>query len=252
LRDDATDGGNAIMTLQRRAGVALWRQIAETLANDIKAQVFGPGQRLPTEAELAERFAVNRHTVRRGIAFLEQEGVLRVEQGRGTFVQERVVDYRLGKRTRFSENIEKQSRIPSGEIVRAMVMAAEADVARNLHIRKGAPVVLIENVGKVDGRPISVAAHHFPARRFPDIIDHYKRSRSVTKALAHYGIEDYTRKETRITARLPSASESRLLELPRSQPVLVIEAINIDPEGRVIEYGWTRMAAERAQLVVQP
>jgi GntR family phosphonate transport system transcriptional regulator len=47
-------------------------------------------------------------------------------------------------------------------------------------------------------------------------------------------------------------NESRLLELPRSQPVLVTESINIDAEGRVIEYGWARMAAERAQLVVQP
>ena len=240
------------MTLQRRDGVALWRQIAETLESDIKEQVFAPGKKLPTEAELAERFGVNRHTVRRGIAFLEQEGLLRVEQGRGTFVQERMVDYKLGKRTRFSENIQKQSRIPSGELVRALVLSADATVAKNLHIRKGAPVVLIENVGKVDGRPISVAAHHFPARRFPDIIELYKRTGSITKALTHYGIEDYTRKETRITARLPTANESRLLELPRSQPVLVGENINIDPEGRVIEFGWTRMAAERAQIVVQP
>jgi GntR family phosphonate transport system transcriptional regulator len=240
------------MTLQRRAGLALWRQIAETLEKDIREQVFAPGQKMPTEAELAGRFAVNRHTLRRGIAFLEQEGVLRVEQGRGTFVQERMVDYRLGKRTRFSENIQKQSRIPSGELVRALVLAADANVARNLHIRKGAAAVLIESVGKVDGRPISVAAHHFPARRFPDMIEVYKRERSVTKALAHYGIDDYTRKETRITARLPTTNEGRLLELPRSQPVLVTESVNVDAEGRVIEYGWGRMAAERAQLVVQP
>lgn len=240
------------MAMQRRDGVALWRQIAESLESDIKAQVFEPGKRLPTEAELAERFSVNRHTVRRGIAFLEQEGLLRVEQGRGTFVQERVVDYKLGKRTRFTENIQKQSRIPSGEIVRAIVMAADANVAKQLHIRKGAPVALIESIGKVDGRPISVAAHHFPQRRFPDIIEIYKRERSVTKALAHYGVEDYTRKETRITARLPTTNESRLLELPRSQPVLVTESVNVDADGRVIEYGWGRMAAERAQLVVQP
>ena len=240
------------MTLHRRAGVALWRQIAETLESDIKDQVFDAGQKLPTEAELAERFAVNRHTVRRGIAYLEQEGIVRVEQGRGTFVQERVVDYKLGKRTRFTENIEKQSRIPSGEIVRALIVAADAHVAKNLRIRKGQPVVLIENIGKVDDRPISIVAHHFPARRFPEMIDVYKRERSVTKALAHFGVEDYTRKETRITARLPSTSESHQLALPRSQPVLVTESTNIDPEGRIIEYGWGRMAADRAQLVVQP
>ncbi len=240
------------MTLHRRAGVALWRQIAETLESDIKEQVFDAGKKLPTEAELAERFAVNRHTVRRGIAYLEQEGIVRVEQGRGTFVQERVVDYKLGKRTRFTENIEKQSRIPSGEIVRALIVAADAHVAKNLRIRKGQPVVLIENIGKVDDRPISIVAHHFPARRFPEMIEVYKREGSVTKALATFGVEDYTRKETRITARLPNTSESRLLALPRSQPLLVTESTNIDSEGRVIEYGWGRMAADRAQLVVQP
>src|SRR3546814_18214382 len=83
-------GGGGRRTLRGRAGGALWRQIAETVEKDIRGQVYEPGQRLPTEAELAERFSVNRHTVRRGIAFLEQEGVLRVEQGRGTFVQERM------------------------------------------------------------------------------------------------------------------------------------------------------------------
>lgn len=238
------------MTLQRRAGVALWRQIAETLEKDIRDQVFAPGQKLPTEAELAARFAVNRHTVRRGIAFLEQEGVIRVEQGRGTFVQQRVVDYRLGKRTRFTENIQKQSRIPSGELLHALVLPADANVAKHLQLRKGAPVVLIESLGKVDGRPISIAAHHFPARRFPNMIEVYNRTRSVTKALAHYGVDDYTRKETRITARLPNVAEARLLELPRSQPLLVTESVNVDLNGHVIEYGCGRMAADRAQLVV--
>src|SRR3546814_2738511 len=101
------------MTMRGRAWVAFWRQMAGTLEKDIREQVDEPGKRLPTEAELAERFSVDRHTVRRGIAFLEQEGVLRVEQGRGTFVQERMVDYRLGKRTRYHHNIQKPSRIPS-------------------------------------------------------------------------------------------------------------------------------------------
>src|SRR3546814_7798457 len=70
-----------------------------------------------------------------------------------------MVDYRLGKRTRFTENIQKQSRIPSGELVRAMVLPADANVAKHLHIRQGAAVVLIESIGKVDGRPISIVAH---------------------------------------------------------------------------------------------
>src|SRR3546814_15065823 len=80
----------------------------------------------------------------------------------------------------------------------------------------------------------------------------YKRERSVTKAFAHYGIGDYTRKETRITARLPNTNEARLLELPRSQPLLVTESVNIDAERRASQYDLGRMAAERAQFTVPP
>src|SRR3546814_20189690 len=140
------------MPWRGRGGGARWGQIAETLGQIIREKVFAPGQRLPTEAELAARFAVNRHTLRRGVASLEQEGLLRVEQGRGTFVQERVVDYRLGKRTRFTENILKQSRIHSGELVRALELPADAGVARHLQIRQGAAVGLIECVGRAIGR----------------------------------------------------------------------------------------------------
>ena len=61
------------MTLQGGDGVGLGRQIAETLESDIKAQAFSQGKQRPTEAELAERFSVNRHTVRRGIAYLQNQ-----------------------------------------------------------------------------------------------------------------------------------------------------------------------------------
>src|SRR3546814_14354488 len=79
----------------------------------------------------------------------------------------------------------------------------------------------------------------------------YKRERSVTKAFAHYGIGDYTRKETRITARLPNTNEARLLELPPSQPLLVTESVNIDAERRPIVVGCGRMAAQPDQLIMQ-
>ncbi len=96
--------------LARGKGMALWRQIAERLESDIVAGRHRPGERLPTEHRMAETFAVNRHTVRRAVASLEEAGLVRIEQGRGTFVQESVVDYRVKQRTRFSENLLNASR----------------------------------------------------------------------------------------------------------------------------------------------
>src|SRR5215472_9448661 len=81
--------------IERGSGVTLWRQIAERLSRDLLSGVLKPGDRLPTELDLASRYAVNRHTVRRAVAALADQGYLRVEQGRGTFVAEHMLDYVL-------------------------------------------------------------------------------------------------------------------------------------------------------------
>ena len=72
--------------IERNSGVAIWRQIADEIRGEIRAGRLQSGARMPAEMELADRFGVNRHTVRSAIAALTQEGVLRAEQGRGTFV----------------------------------------------------------------------------------------------------------------------------------------------------------------------
>src|SRR3546814_2598248 len=95
-REPARDEAHA---LERGGGFALWRQIAHTLGEEIARGDHPPGSRLATEAELSTRFAVNRHTVRRAVAELGAQGLLRVEQGRGTFVQENVIDYRSEEHT---------------------------------------------------------------------------------------------------------------------------------------------------------
>src|SRR5262249_29639730 len=79
-----------------------WQQIQLQLEQEIRSGVFGPGERLPTEEEFAERFAVHRHTVRRAIERLRHKDIVRVEQGSGTFVREAAVTYRLGPRSRLT------------------------------------------------------------------------------------------------------------------------------------------------------
>src|SRR5262245_38837629 len=102
-------GGARKTDVERRSGIALWRQIADRIRLGIAAGDLGGGGRLPPETELSARFGVNRHTVRAAIAALVQEGVLRAEQGRGTFVAaRRKLSYPIAKRTRFSTGLEGQ------------------------------------------------------------------------------------------------------------------------------------------------
>ena len=238
-------------SLARGLGVSLWRQIASAMEREIAGGGHGPGDRLPTEAELSARFAVNRHTVRRAMEELEGRGLIRIEQGRGSFVAEDVLDYTLGPRTRFSENIRRQNREPAGRILRIAEIAAEAGLAEALGIRRGRPVILVERLALADGRPIVLGAHHFPAARFAKLPGLLVEDPSITAALAACGVPDYRRRVTRVTARLPTAEEAETLQQSRNRPVLVTEAVNTDPAGEVVDVTHARYAAGRVQLVVE-
>ena len=238
--------------IARGQGVALWRQIAATIEADINRGGASAGERLPTEAMLTARFGVNRHTVRRALEDLEARGLIRVEQGRGAFVAEDVVDYRLGARTRFSELVRSNNREPAGRILRIGETPAETQLAEALGIRRGRQVLRVERLGLVNGRPIVLGVHHFPLPRCAAAAEALERDPSVTAALAACGIADYRRKSSRITARLPTPEEAMLLEQSRSRPVLVSENINVDMAGEPIDWTQAIYAAGRAQLVVEP
>jgi len=238
--------------LERAQGTTLWRQIEQSVERDIHEGRHGPGARLPTEAELAQRFDVNRHTVRRAMEELARRGLIRIEQGRGSFVAEDLVDYTIGPRTRFSEVVARQNREPGGITLRALEVPADEEVALGLHLRPRRPVVLIERLGLVDGLPVSIATHYFCAARFPGLLEAYRQLGGVTAALKACGVADYLRRSTRVTARLPTADESALLKLPRTRPVLVTEATNVDLAGSIVEFGIACYSTARVQLVFEP
>jgi len=70
-------------------GVTLWRRIADDVEQEIIAGVYTVGERLPGEVEIAQRFHVNRHTVRRALAELAQRGLVRAKRGSDTLVEPR-------------------------------------------------------------------------------------------------------------------------------------------------------------------
>lgn len=211
-----------------------------------------PGERLPTEHELARAFGVNRHTLRRALGDMEERGLLRVEQGRGTFVQEPVILYSITRRTRFAGNLSRQSREPGRELVRGEQVEASGAMAEALGIEPGAPLLHLEVLGLADNRPVSIGGHYFPLPRFAGMKEAYQQTLSVTESLRRCGVEEYFRRQSRVTARLPSGRDARLLRQPKTRPVLVSESVNVDADGAAIEYGLARFAGDWVQLVFEP
>ncbi|WP_439602274.1 phosphonate metabolism transcriptional regulator PhnF [Devosia sp.] len=232
-------------------GVALWRQIADAIRLDIIGGKLESGDKLAGELSLAERFGVNRHTVRRALAVLEEEGVLRAEHGRGTFVAEaRRLSYPIGRRTRFSEGLAGQVRQRSAELLSSKIERATPRLAEALAVKPGTRLLRQETVSFADGRPLARATGWFPEARFSGIDRAYAETGSITEALKRYGIDDYSRGTTRISARHATVEEVQALKLAPGAVVLVSDAVDLDAEGAPIHAMLTRFPADRMELVV--
>ena len=230
-------------------GITRWRRAA-----DLIRAAIGDGsmvERLPPEAELARRFGINRHTVRRAIAALAAEGLVRAERGRGTFIDGALprLAYAVGPRTRFSENVLSQSRQPGGRLIRADRIRADAATAALLECAAGTILHRLESLHVADGVPLSIATSWLSAERFPGIVGGYAESGSITEAMRREGVEDYRRRETRLTAERLSAADAEHLATPPDGLVLVARAIDVDLAGRPIQVLRTRFHADRMELV---
>ncbi len=243
------DGGAS--TLERRSGVAIWRQIADDIRHGIARGTFDEGGRLPPETALAERFGVNRHTVRSAIAALVHEGVLRSEQGRGTFIERRKrLSYPIGARTRFSDGLRDQTSARRGHLLDHAVEGANPRVAAALGLAEGAAVIRMETMSEADGRPVSRATSWFDAARFPGFAEAYAETGSITLAFKRFGVGDYFRKSTLVSARHADNADLDDLHLAPGAIVLVAVALNVDDAGTPVQFAETRFAADRVELSV--
>jgi GntR family phosphonate transport system transcriptional regulator len=231
--------------IDRKSGSALWHQIGEVLAAEIAAGTLPAGEQLPTEPQLMTRFGVSRFTVRQALQHLETRGLVRAEQGRGTFVHRGVVDYTLSRKTRFSRNLIEQGFEPGGELLVHEIIPAVAGVAVRLGIAEGAAVIHRRGVMTADGMPIELGDTFYPADRFPDFERVRLENPTISASLAVYGITDYDRVSTEIGARMPNAEEARLLRQPKSSPILFTLKTDADKSGVPIAYAESRWPAER-------
>lgn len=230
----------------------VWASIARTLTGDIAEGRYGTGDRLPTEAQLAARFGVNRHTVRRALADLAGQGLVFARRGAGVFVAARPTDYPIGRRVRFHRNIAAAGQVPGKEVLAVETRAADAREAEALSLGAGDAVHVYDGLSLADGQPIALFRSVFPAARFPGMLPVLEETRSVTEALRRFGVEDYTRVSTRITARPATATQALQLRVAEGAPLLRTVGINADADGRPVEYGRTWFAGDRVTLTLDP
>ncbi|MEL7258580.1 MAG: phosphonate metabolism transcriptional regulator PhnF [Pseudomonadota bacterium] len=234
----------------RRSRTPIWLAIATALRSDISEGRYTPGNKLPTEAALAERFGVNRHTVRHALSKLVEDGLVRTRRGSGAFVAARPTDYPIGKRVRFHEGLLAAGHAPEKRLMHIETRAVSLGEAQALEVSPGDLVCSYHGLSLSDGQPIAVFESLFPMSRLPGIETALLDSRGVTEALAASGVTDYTRASTRLTAVLADATQALHLQLREGDPLLRSTGVNVDMNGRPVEYGRTYFAGDRVTLTL--
>lgn len=238
--------------IERRVGVALWRQIADRIRQAINMGDFGDSGMMPPEMQLAERFGVNRHTVRTALAALASEGLVRAVQGRGTMILRRDrLSYPIGKRTRFSEGLQGQAERIAFQCLDHGHRLAGGEIAEALGIPEGTECITMETIGGADDVPLSRASHVFAGPEFSDVPRLFGIYGSITRALEVVGISDYTRRSTDVIARHALAEEVAELKLSPGAILLETLSVNVDSGGRPFQYSRTRFSADRIKLRIE-
>jgi GntR family phosphonate transport system transcriptional regulator len=223
----------------------VYRRIADALQADIE-RAMQPGDQLPPEHELARRFEVNRHTVRRAIDLLAEAGLLVRKQGTGTFVTEAPIDYSIAGRTRFTENLAGHR--PVNRILRREILEATGGVCERLQLEEGEQVIHLETLRLVDDKPFCIASQFLPLEVLPLVLDEYPGGSLHEFIDRHYGISP-RRAYSLVTATMPIPADATALMMPLNQPVLRVKSVNVDPRnGAPLEYSVARFRADRLQL----
>ena len=225
-------------------------RVADAVAARIRSEELRPGAKLPTQQELAQEYGVSRHVVRRAIDLLERRSVLGGRQGSGTYVSGRLVDYQITGRTRYNDNVRKLDGASSFELLELQTRRASQEMARELGIARQSRVFDLYILRWTGREPLCLARHYFPGDRFTELAEHLPGSRGIGDLLQRMGVSDFRRSSSAISARQPTRTEARMLQIPFDSPVIVLEGHNVDLAGIPIEISISVWPATRIKVHV--
>ncbi len=224
-----------------RGGPALFYQITQRLTDLIEGLNLGEGYALPTERELSERFGVSRITARQALAELEKKGLVRREQGRGTFVAERKIPRESPRLTSFSDDMRAKGAQPSTRLLSLEEVAPPPMVADRLQLPSGRSALRLFRLMLANARPMALHETFLssqvlsePARtsiRLEGRDPHF----SLYGCLQRAGIT-FTLAEEQIGATALRRDEARLLEVTRATPAIEMVRVAYVSGNRPLEY----------------
>jgi GntR family transcriptional regulator len=239
------------------------RRIADAIRPLITAGELAPGDKLPSERELARRFGTARNTAREAIRLLTEEGLVTAQHGRGVFVREkRRLLHRDHERysrrtyqetglTPFRLEMARQGKTPRVEVTSIEQVTPPFDVAKRLKASSEERSVLRRcNTYYADDEPLQVVTTYlcWADAEGTALLQPQTGPGGIYGRLEERG-HTMTTGQDEIIARMASHHEAQILELRPGMPVLEVLHTSFDQDGEPFEVSRFVHRADRAGLV---
>jgi len=239
-----------IDALDKKVPIPYHYQLRELLRGELGAGRWAVGEQLPSERELCEAFDLSRTTVREAIDALVNEGLLRREKGRGTFVAEpKMVESAL-HHSPFTDSMNEQGIPVKTNVLRQEVTSPPYVVAQELQLTPNDLVILTVRVRSAFDEPILVSNSYVPHKLCPSLVNDDLTHNSLYQLLREkYGLVIAQAKRY-MEAVAANDIEAELLGIKPGTPLMLIESTVYMADGTPLEYFKSRHRGDRTRFMV--
>lgn len=224
------------IAINDRSPLPKYLQLKAGLLREIQRARLPEGTRLPSEQTLVAQLGCSKMTVRQAVAELVNEGVLRRDHGRGTFVTTPRACRHFWTVISFTEEMRSRGLEVENRLLEARPVQPSRTVKAALRLRAGERVLRIRRIRAVHGRPIAYHVSHIPLPRCPDLVEADLEADSLYHIIRRrYGYR-FVRSTRSFRTGVPTAPEARLLEITVRDPVLITEGTTYVDRDVPIDY----------------
>jgi GntR family transcriptional regulator len=237
-------------TLDPELRIPLHNQLKQHLLELIEDGVYGPGEILPPEVNLARDFSISRATVRRAMQEMEHEGYIHRIAGKGTFVLRARIDRGLSRMTSFSENMHERGQKVTSKYLEISHKAPPEHISSLLQIAPDEKLLYIYRQRLADGLPIALTISYV---RLPSDITILESelgpNASLWSLLEEKGVR-LLESDKSIEAISANEEHARLLEVAEGAPLLLVEGVVFTLNHTPVEYSQVISSGDRYKYTI--
>ena len=223
-------------SIVRHGPLPRYYQLREIIREMVRSGTWSPGEPIPSERELSERYGISRMTVRQSVSELVKEGLLYREQGRGTFVGRPKISQQLLRLTSFSEDIGGRQQRPGARVLEAAMWPADETVAERLRMKPGQPVFHLRRLRLADSEPLALETAIISFIGCERLLETDLERHSLYHLLETAYDVPPLEAEQELEADLARDEEAQLLAVAVGSPVLRTRRVTCTRRSQPIEY----------------